>query len=90
MSGPTRALLALVLGAWLMACGDPAQGPAKVAWGRTATVLTPENLLVARRMCEAFDEQAAECAVPTTAAPLTIAGDGPTLMAALEKLANSR
>ena len=33
-----------------------------VAWGRTATVLTPENLLTARRMCEAFDEQApAEC-----------------------------
>ena len=36
MSGPPRALLALVLGAWLMACGDPAQGPAEVAWGRTA------------------------------------------------------
>jgi len=32
-----------------------------VAWGRTATVLTPENLLTARRMCEAFDEHAAEC-----------------------------
>jgi hypothetical protein len=24
-------------------------------------VLTPENLLTARRMCEAFDEHAAEC-----------------------------
>ncbi len=34
---------------------------APVAWGRTSTVLTPENLLTARRMCEAFDEQAAEC-----------------------------
>lgn len=32
-----------------------------VAWGNTATVLTPENLLTARRMCEAFDEHAAEC-----------------------------
>src|SRR5258707_5385125 len=30
-----------------------------VAWGRTATVLTSENLLTARRMCEAFDEHAA-------------------------------
>ena len=33
-----------------------------VAWGRTGEVLTPENLLKARRMCEAFDEHAAECA----------------------------
>ena len=39
-----------------------------VAWGNTQTVLTPENLLTARRMCEAFDEHAAECAVPTAAA----------------------
>jgi len=39
-----------------------------VAWGNTAVVLTPENLLAARRMCEAFDEHAAECAVPTVAA----------------------
>jgi zinc/manganese transport system ATP-binding protein len=39
-----------------------------VAWGKTATVLTPENLLTARRMCEAFDEHAAECAAPTAAA----------------------
>lgn len=39
-----------------------------VAWGATASVLTPENLLTARRMCEAFDDQAAECAVPPTAA----------------------
>ena len=39
-----------------------------VAWGRTATVLTPENLLTARRMCEAFDEHAAECAAPEPAA----------------------
>lgn len=35
----------------------------KIAWGGTAEVLTPENLLKARRMCEAFDEQAAACAV---------------------------
>jgi zinc/manganese transport system ATP-binding protein len=32
-----------------------------VAWGRTGEVLTPENLLKARRMCEAFDTSAAEC-----------------------------
>jgi zinc/manganese transport system ATP-binding protein len=34
-----------------------------VAWGATAGVLTPENMLKARRMCEAFDEQAEACAV---------------------------
>ncbi len=33
-----------------------------VAWGRTAAVLTTQNLLTARRMCEAFDEPAAACA----------------------------
>jgi zinc/manganese transport system ATP-binding protein len=33
-----------------------------VAWGRTPNVLTPENLLVARHMCEAFDDKAAACA----------------------------
>ena len=33
-----------------------------VAWGHTSTVLTPENLLAARRMCEAFDEHADPCA----------------------------
>src|SRR5207249_531060 len=33
-----------------------------VAWGVTSDVVTPENLLKARRMCEAFDEHAAECA----------------------------
>jgi zinc/manganese transport system ATP-binding protein len=38
-----------------------ARGP--VAWGPTAQVLTPENLLVAMRMCEAFDDSAAACAV---------------------------
>lgn len=37
-----------------------ARGP--VAWGPTAEVLTPENLLVAMRMCEAFDDNAAACA----------------------------
>ena len=35
-----------------------------VAWGETAGVLTPENLLAARRMCEAFDDHAAACATP--------------------------
>jgi zinc/manganese transport system ATP-binding protein len=35
----------------------------KVAWGATSEVLTAENLLEARRMCEAFDEGAAACAV---------------------------
>jgi zinc/manganese transport system ATP-binding protein len=34
-----------------------------VAWGATADVLTAENLLKARRMCEAFDTHAAECHV---------------------------
>jgi len=34
-----------------------------VAWGATADVLTAENLMEARRMCEAFDESAAACAV---------------------------
>ncbi len=38
-----------------------ARGP--VAWGATAQVLTAENLLEARRMCEAFDDSAAACAV---------------------------
>ena len=38
-----------------------ARGP--VAWGSTAQVLTSENLAEARRMCEAFDEGAAACAV---------------------------
>jgi zinc/manganese transport system ATP-binding protein len=33
-----------------------------VAWGDTAEVLTPENLLKARRMCVAFDEHAEACA----------------------------
>ena len=34
-----------------------------VAWGATASVVTPENMLKARRMCEAFDEQAEACVV---------------------------
>ncbi|QCI69106.1 zinc ABC transporter ATP-binding protein AztA [Phreatobacter stygius] len=34
-----------------------------IAWGRTADVLTPENLTAARRMTEAFDDHAAVCAV---------------------------
>jgi|ERR1700728_3098414 len=34
-----------------------------VAWGSTREVLTPENLTKARRMCEAFDEEAETCAV---------------------------
>jgi zinc/manganese transport system ATP-binding protein len=34
-----------------------------VAWGRTAEVLTPDNWTKARRMCEAFDEQAEACVV---------------------------
>jgi zinc/manganese transport system ATP-binding protein len=36
-----------------------ARGP--VAWGATEQVLTAENLMVALRMCEAFDETAAAC-----------------------------
>lgn len=34
----------------------------QVAWGGAADVLTPDNLLKARRMCEAFDTEAGECA----------------------------
>ncbi|MGY3487322.1 zinc/manganese transport system ATP-binding protein [Bradyrhizobium sp. USDA 4011] len=37
-----------------------ARGP--VEWGPTAETLTPENLTVAMRMCEAFDDSAAACA----------------------------
>jgi zinc/manganese transport system ATP-binding protein len=33
-----------------------------VAWGATSEVLTAENLLAARRMCEAFDDTAGTCA----------------------------
>ncbi len=39
-----------------------------VAWGKTREVLTAENLATARRMCEAFDEHAAECLAPQPAA----------------------
>ena len=35
----------------------------EVAWGATSDVLTAENLAEARRMCEAFDDSAATCAV---------------------------
>jgi len=38
-----------------------------VAWGETGNVLTAANLLKARQMCEAFDEQAEECVVPEAA-----------------------
>jgi zinc/manganese transport system ATP-binding protein len=38
-----------------------ARGP--VAWGLTSDVLNAENLTEARRMCEAFDDSAAACAV---------------------------
>ena len=34
-----------------------------VAWGPTSVVLTADNLNKARRMCEAFDEQAEACVV---------------------------
>jgi zinc/manganese transport system ATP-binding protein len=34
-----------------------------VAWGETSRVLTAENLVKAQRMCEAFEEAAAECPV---------------------------
>ncbi len=42
-----------------------------VAWGATSEVLTADNLLAARRMCEAFDERAGAChvdAMPSQAA----------------------
>jgi zinc/manganese transport system ATP-binding protein len=34
-----------------------------VGWGATAQVLSAENLLNARRMCEAFDDSAAACVI---------------------------
>ena len=34
-----------------------------VAWGKTSDVLTQENLMKARRMCEAFDDDADACRV---------------------------
>ena len=36
-----------------------------VAWGKTADVLTAENLLAARHMCEAFDDAAVPCCEET-------------------------
>ncbi|HLX15405.1 MAG TPA: ABC transporter ATP-binding protein [Bradyrhizobium sp.] len=39
----------------------------EVAWGVTGGVLTVENLMEARRMCEAFDDSAAACAVDDAA-----------------------
>jgi zinc/manganese transport system ATP-binding protein len=39
----------------------------QVAWGATIEVLTAENLSEARRMCEAFDDSAAACAVDDVA-----------------------
>lgn len=38
-----------------------------IAWGATGDVLTPENILKARHMCEAFDDQAIACVVPNVA-----------------------
>lgn len=38
-----------------------------VAWGATAEVLTAQNILKARQMCEAFDESAHACAAPVAA-----------------------
>ena len=38
-----------------------------VAWGATTEVLTADNLVAARRMCEAFDERAAACHVDPAA-----------------------
>lgn len=39
-----------------------------VAWGDTAQVLTPDNLIAARQMCEAFDDEAAACVAETASA----------------------
>jgi zinc/manganese transport system ATP-binding protein len=38
-----------------------------VAWGETSEVLTPGNLLTARRMCEAFHDDASACETSTAA-----------------------
>jgi zinc/manganese transport system ATP-binding protein len=37
----------------------------QVSWGATALALTAENLMEARRMCEAFDDSAAACVAET-------------------------
>ncbi|RTL51892.1 MAG: ABC transporter ATP-binding protein [Bradyrhizobiaceae bacterium] len=39
-----------------------------VAWGATASILTADNLLAARHMCEAFDDAAAPCCVEKNSA----------------------
>jgi zinc/manganese transport system ATP-binding protein len=39
-----------------------------IAWGPTGEVLSPQNLLAARRMSEAWDDDAAVCHVPDAAA----------------------
>jgi len=39
-----------------------------VAWGDTAQVLTPDNLIAARQMCEAFDDEAGACAAEVASA----------------------
>ena len=39
-----------------------------VAWGPTASVMTPENLLRARSISEAWDDDAPRCALPEAAA----------------------
>lgn len=39
-----------------------------VAWGDTAQVLTPDNLVAARQMCEAFDDDATACAAEAASA----------------------
>jgi len=52
----------LLVGLALIVAGLGLLARAPVAWGPTPEVLTPENLLKARRMCEAFDDEAHECA----------------------------
>jgi zinc/manganese transport system ATP-binding protein len=39
-----------------------------VAWGDTGQVLTPDNLIAARQMCEAFDDEAGACAAEVASA----------------------
>ena len=54
--------------------GNPAAGARAGGLGRDREVLTAENLLEARRMCEAFDDSAAACAGrrPAVAGRLTV------------------
>ena len=55
------ALAFLAFGAIGLAASTLLIARESLGWGNTAEVLTPENLQLARRMSEAWDESAAAC-----------------------------